>query len=477
MKTKGLILMILSCVAVLMVACSKFETTEATDIYMNNAQLKKASAVPMFIVEPGGGDDTPAIMQAFMDAKAAGAGSVVQLVEGEYHLGLIEIRDFYGSFRGAGKDKTIITAMNNLGAQALLAQGQYPQLVKFVGGDVYLSDFTLRTPEGAISDMATGHIQCLVNFSAYNAIYELGDQSRSINAVIDNVSFSGQFYEAGMGFYKYKYNCMYAVRTGWDCIGVSGLPRENINLKITNSDINTFCYGVVLEAMKNSEVIVGETNNGNVFNVCEQGGGIWESRGMKIIVEGNTFNVPQYCWGFDVNDYPYYKFLENEPEIETTICNIQFNVFNLISADYGLYFRNQRHFLYPGEKPMAIQVKNNLFNMTDYYPWAIYSQVTKGMVIRNNKMSGYAYDGIVLDLYSAEGLILGNNFSAAEYYRSSVLLVANTHGWTVVGGNVADNVLNMGTDNIITGFNVSTTDEPLGSRISGKISEMNKLMH
>jgi hypothetical protein len=475
MKTKGLIFTIFGCLAFLMMACSEFEMA---DNDMDNAQLKKKSVVPVFIVEPGGGDDTPAIMQAFDDAKAAGPGSVVQLVEGEYYLGFIEVRDFYGSFCGAGKDKTIITAMDNLGAMGLIAQGQYPQLMKFVGGDVHISDFTLRTPEGAISDMPNGHIQCLMGFSAYNAIYELGNEERSINAVIDNVSFHGQFYEAGMGFYKYTYNCLYAVSASWDGIGVSDLPREHINFKITNSDFNTFCYGLVLGAMKDSEVIVGLKNNGNVFNVCEQGGGVWESRRMNILVEGNTFNVPYLCWGFDITDYPYYSaILKDEPETEATICNVNSNVFNLEYADYGLYFRNQRYFLNPGEKPMAIQVKNNLFNMTDWYPWAILSQVTKGMVIRNNKFNGTCYDALNLELYSSEGLILGNNFSAAEYARSSVYFHETTQGWTAVGGNIKDNVIDLGVDNIITGFNVSTSDVPMGQRISDKLKTMNQLMH
>jgi hypothetical protein len=316
-----------------------------------------------------------------------------------------------------------------------------------------------------------------MNFSAYNVIYELGDESRSINAVIDNVSFSGQFYEEGMRFYKYSYNCLYAVRTGWDCLGVPDLPRENINFTITNSDLNTFCYGLVLEAMKNSEVIVGEKNRGNVFNVCEQSGGIWESRCMKILIEGNTFNVPDYCWGFDISDYPYYDVLKDEPETETSVCNINSNVFNLTHADYGLYLRNARHFYYPGEKPMAIQVKNNLINMTDGYPWGIYTQFTKDMVIRNNKFSGYGYDALCLNLYSEGGLVLGNNFSTAEYYRSALFLNGSTHGWTVVGGNVVENLINLGVDNIITGFNVSTSDVPLGPRISDKISAMNHMMH
>ena len=479
MKTKDLIFVILGCMACLMMGCSEFEMT---DNVMENAQLKSASATPLFIVEPGGGDDTPAIMQAFNDAKAAGPGSMVQLVEGEYHLGFIEIRDFYGSFCGAGKDMTIITAMDNLGAQALIAQGQYPQLMKFVGGDVHISDFTLRTPEGAISDMPNGHIQCLMGFSAYNAIYELGNEERSINAVIDNVSLHGQFLETGMGFYKYTYNCLHAVRAGWDFTGYAALPREHINIKITNCDFNTFCYGMVLEAMKDSEVIVGEKNNGNTINNCEQGGGVWESRRMNILVEGNTFNVPELSWGFDVVDYPYYEnygILKYEPETETTICNVNSNVFNLATSDYGLYLRNQRHFVYPGEMATAFQVKNNTFNMSNPgYDWGILAQVTEGAVIRNNQFKGQGQLGVYLQLYASNGLILGNNFSAVELGYGSILLDSNTWDWTVVGGG--DNqelVVNLGTNNIITGVNVSTSDIPLGRSVSEKISEMNSLMH
>ena len=71
-----------------------------------------------------------------MDAKAAGPGSVVQLLEGEYHLGLLEVYDFYGSLRGAGKDKTIITAIGGIDIDEIWARHLTVVLVKFVGGDV-----------------------------------------------------------------------------------------------------------------------------------------------------------------------------------------------------------------------------------------------------------------------------------------------------------------------------------------------------
>jgi len=475
MKNKDLIFLIFCCLAFLM-GCSEFDMT---DNDLDNAQMKKASAVPVFVVEPSGGDDTPAILQAFMDAKDAGPGSAVRLAEGEYHLGFLEIRDFYGSFMGAGKDKTIIKSMNNLDAQALFDQNMYHDLVKFVGGDVHISDFTLCTPEGplTITGLPTGHIRSLIHFSATNAQYELGNESRYINVVINNVSFKGQYYDEGMGFYYHTYNCMFGVCADFDVISTTDLPRENINFKITNSGFDTFCYGLALQAIKNSVVIVGEKNKGNVFNNCEQSGGVWECRGMKTEVAGNTFNVPEYGWGFDHNDYPYYGLLKNEPETKTSTCNIHDNIFNLTHSDYGIYLRNQRHFTNPGEQPVAYQVRNNRFIMTDGWPWGIYSQVTKDMVIRNNKFSGYGYDALCLDLYSTGGLILGNNFSTAEFYRSSVILLATTQGCTIVGGNVKDNVIDLGVDNIITGVNVSTSVVPLGRIISEKIPAMNHLMH
>lgn len=462
----------------LFASCNKDEAIlgEAPEI-----NLKDGPAVSVFVVEPSGGDDTPAIMQAFDDAKAAGPGSVVQLCEGEYHLGFMEIRDFYGALKGVGKDKTIITAMDNLDLNPMLGLNLYPILVKFVGGDVLISHLTLQTPPGAISTGGPGygHVTALLNFSTGNAEYELFNENRSMKVVVDNVAFKGQYLEGGAGFYHYTYNCAYALRAGFDVLSASAssVPRENIDIKIINSAFDTFIYGVVIEGLKNSKVVLGEKNYGNVFNNLEQGGGVWESRGMEILVEGNTFNVPELCWGFDQTDYPYYSHLMNEAETKTTTCNIQNNVFNLTYADYGIYLRNQRHFLNPGEKPVAFQVRNNQFNMTDGYPWGIVTQVTKDMVIRNNKFSGYGYQALYLTLYSQGGLVLGNNFSTAQFSGAAIFLANNTSNWTVVGGNLKDRVINLGVNNVITGMNVSEAEEPLGRAISDKITNMNHLMH
>jgi len=61
-----------------------------------------------FTVMPTGSDDTANIQCAFDEAVAAGPGATVELIEGTYHTAQIVVRDFVGSFRGAGMNKTVV---------------------------------------------------------------------------------------------------------------------------------------------------------------------------------------------------------------------------------------------------------------------------------------------------------------------------------------------------------------------------------
>jgi len=459
----------------LLFSCSKTDYDEG----ISGIDLKAKKVTPqVFVVTPSGGDDTPAICQALVEATDAGPGSVVQLLAGEYSLGLMEIRDFCGVFKGAGKGQTIINVMNDLDVLSLWNMGQGGDLVKFVGGDVHLSDFTIRTPEGRLSvtGPANGIIRSLINFSACNAQYENGNTNRSINVVIDNVSFKGQLLEGGVGYNK-GYNCYFPLRAGWDQPWGTDIPREKIDFKITNSEFDTFCYGLVLEGMNNGKIIVGEMNKGNIFSNLDQAGGVWESRNMEVSIEGNTFNVPEFSWGFDLDDFWYYTgILKDEPQTKSMIFNVQNNVFNLAHSEYGFMVRNLRRRDYPDEPATLYQVRNNQFNMTGGYPWAVYGVRTKGMVIRNNKFNGYGDMALVLTT-SENGLILGNNFSTAEFSSAAVYLTSTTKDCTVVGGSIADQVIDMGTNNIITGFNVNNTEAPFGQSIVDNLKTMKEAMH
>lgn len=478
MKTKKLVLLIFVCFGLLF-GCNNDEMP-GDDLAGIN--LKKASAPAVFMVEPSGGDDTPAISQAFEKAKAAGTGSVVQLCEGEYHVGYMEIYDFCGSLKGAGKGKTIITVLPGLNLDELFAQHLLHCMVKFIGGDVCLSHFTLQTPPGQLSVgwPNKGNIYSLLNFSAFSINYEFGNENRSINVVIDNVCFRGHLLEGGPGYVN-GYNCMIGVRAGFDYYSpyvapFEPLPREKIDFKITNCEFDTFVYGLGLEGMMNSRVIIGENSKGNIFNNLDQQGGVWESRNTVVSVEGNTFNIPEFSYGLDLDDYPYYVIFRNEPSEKATVFNVQNNSFNMTHSEYALFLRNRRTRTNPEEPAAIYQVRNNLFNMADGYEWGINSYYTQGMVIRNNKFTGQGDLALYLVNYSKGGLVLGNNFSTAEFGTGVAYLNASTSDWTFVGGNFTDKVIDLGANNVFTGMNVSTSDEPLGRSISEKLAPMKHLM-
>ena len=212
---------------------------------------------------------------------------MVLMEEGEYHLGFLEVRDFVGSFKGAGKDKTIITVMNHMNGQAVLDKNLLPDLLKFVGGNVQMSHFTLQTPEGKLTDtgLPAGNIKCLVALTAGNATYEFNNEERSIKAVIDQVRFKGHELEGGPGYTK-GHNCNMGLRAGYDCLSGSAgsVSRAKIDVKVTNSDFETFVYALTLEGTKNGRLIVGEKNSGNTFSDNDQCGGFWESRDRKSVV-------------------------------------------------------------------------------------------------------------------------------------------------------------------------------------------------
>lgn len=478
MKTKKLIFLIFACFGLLF-GCNQYEMP---DDDLADLDLKKATKAAVFVVEPNEVDDTHALMDAFEDAKTAGPGSVVQLCEGEYHVDYMEIRDFYGALKGAGKGKTIITVLPGLNLDELFAQNLFHCMVKFVGGDVHLSHFTLQTPPGKLT-VSVGwpnmHLNSLLNFSAFNAIYEPGNESRSINVVIDNVNFRGQFLEGGPGYVNH-YNCFIGVRAGFDyfppyAVPDVPFPREKIDFKITNCEFDTFVYGLVLNGMKNSRVIIGENNKGNIFNFLDVQGGIWESRNTLVSIEGNTFNIPESSYGLDLDDWPWYKVLKDETSEKATVFNVQNNRFNMTHSKQALFVRNRRTMTNPEEPAAVFQVRNNLFNM-DGCERGILSHNTQGMVIRNNKFTGYGGWALYLVNNSQGGLVLGNNFSTSEFENGVAYLNESTSDWTFVGGNFTDKVTDLGVNNVFTGMNVSTADEPLGQSVSEKMVPMNHLL-
>jgi hypothetical protein len=104
-------------------------------------------------VLPTGVDDTANLQSAFDNAVALGPGVKVQLVAGTYHIRQIAVKNFRGSFAGAGADKSVLTNLPNLVVKVqppndyfstlptpATGANPWPSLVAFVDGNFVVSD-------------------------------------------------------------------------------------------------------------------------------------------------------------------------------------------------------------------------------------------------------------------------------------------------------------------------------------------------
>jgi hypothetical protein len=178
---------------ILTFSCSKdgmFNNDQVFDQQLNNTfVISSGSVIKVF---PNGTDDTKAILDAFHKAKVAGPGSVVQLTAGTYKIGFIEVWDFQGIFRGAGKGKTILANLPDLPQGEVFAGNEvYPALLKFVGGNFSMTDMTIHLNDGNVVALPdpVGDLYCIL-FLAESSVHHT-PPFKKFKASVDNVLYSG----------------------------------------------------------------------------------------------------------------------------------------------------------------------------------------------------------------------------------------------------------------------------------------------
>jgi len=451
-------LMFLLVFSSLLFACN--ESLQVSDD-VPGLELKKAVLdCPVFMVYPNGTDDTGNLLQAFDDAKNAGPGSVVQLVEGEYFLNFVEIREFTGSFVGAGKGKTVITALTGLDCNALTTLKLYSYLIKFVGGDMLVGHMTIRAPSSFIC--GSGGVSGLLMFSDYTAQYN--SINGHIRAMVDNVELLGMMIGT-------KYNASKGINAFPDTRATTGLTRSHIDLSVTNCVFDNLQYGIQYQNINGGEFVLGRKNNGNVFTSCYQPASCYDVINVDISAIGNTFIIPKgVYYGLDVINSPSSKFIF-EPQTRKTLLKIEFNEFSLLGGDCGLYLHDHRRVTNPSENlPIVCEISHNKVLMTDEAYIAFSMIDLHSAVIRNNNFSGNglygcASGGCASGGYTENSLYLGNNFSNATFSVTSIFLNPRSRNCTIIGGSVGDNITDLGVNNRITGMNINNSDTPPGQSI------------
>lgn len=467
MKTQNFIFLFVVCCA-LMTGCTK-DNMLGDDTTGINLKKASKSAVFMVEVEPTGIDDTENLKNAFADAMAAGPGAAVQLTEGEFFIDLIEVKEFHGTLKGAGKGKTVISTIADLSVDDFLSLNLKTVLLKFVGGDVCVRDLTIKTPEGNLSTGSKSWIHGQLSFCSVTAQYIA--ENEYVNAIVDNVEFITQG--------KVR-NGLLAESDFFTGVP-EGVPLTDIDISVTNCSFSGpyWWYGALLMEIREGNIVAGSKSKGNIFDNCVLG--IWHNVSVKINVHSNTFISQGKWFVLEILSSPYSSLLQQMPQTFASVCNVEKNIFEVSNSTGAILINDNRRILFPEESPMLVQVKNNKLHTEGGMKTAMACLNTNGTVIRNNKFTGEAEFGLrifpqVAEIYSDNGLILGNNFSNSEYSVTTVLLGEGTRNWTIVGGNLGEAVADFGENNIITGFNNNTSEVPVGQTIVDNLEEMRKAL-
>jgi hypothetical protein len=406
------------------------------------------------------GDDTEGLIAAFDAAKAAGPGSTVQLIKGEYHIGFVLVQDFVGSFRGAGMGKTIIIPNMDLNNVELYNQNLAAELLKFLRGDVRISDMSFRNLDGEPSpgDDLWGFIG--IHDWAATELPDL-PADHKIKAVVDHVEFISHPDQVPAGFTPY------AVETAIGCSGDfywgNSLPHSTVDITITNCTVREMNWAFTNLGIEKGRMII--SNNGLISTP----GGIFlgDDIGGSTHISKNVFYTPAGGSSISVLDayLTAYDVFDKNQLSDGCRYEISENIFHAQDSWGAIAIANDRKGMgiIDNKNPVQVQIKNNLFDLQGDVWAGIWNWITDDAIINNNRFTGQAKTGMYVDPRVETSLMLGNNFSKlvctglAEipgYMTFPVvgdydIILLGSNNTVVSSGKDDTSVLNMGENNKI----------------------------
>jgi hypothetical protein len=444
-----------------------------------SSETNARKAGPVFVVEPTGTDDTDNLLQAFEDAKAAGPWATIQLVEGQYYIGAMDIRDFEGYFTGEGRDKTIISALPDLPCNYMLdVLNVIPALISFTGGDMVISDMTFKMADGFACDDSDGtwkifygrDLLAIIIAADYSSLYT--PTNRRITSIIQNVDFiGGQDDGSGGLFYPGLNNTAIGVWCGANFWYIDPLPPlTNGDFVIKDCVFDFFVDGAEGSLLGNSSMVVSN----NLFVDCTWPLYFTSNAGSDVIIRNNVFeNVDWFDIVIDDMDWGIVDFGTITRRMVYEISGNQF------SGPTNLILQDMRSIVQDDDFPTLFIVKNNHFTSgEDGIAVSLYN--AKDASVRNNRFQGSGLTGILVDgepgFMSENVLMLGNNFNGATYDMANIWLTGFSKNCTVVGGDNKEIVIDEGIDNIITGMNVNHGNCQVGPSITDNLMIAREMM-
>jgi len=249
-------------------------------------------------VAPSGGDDTAAVQAALDACVTFGPGCTVHLEEGVFRTRHLLTHDFHGTFRGAGQDATTIEPAGRFAVNdddVVLARPPapdhpWPMHILFVGGDVTVSDMTLRMT-GA--EPAQPWTLFGMEFTAMAA--SLVITGEVADARIERVTVEGE-----EGSFQ-GYNLINGVYVEGLLPDDEGEPTRPLHgtFSVRDSTFRTLAYGSPLFNLEDSLVVIADTLYEDVFSAMDTqdlAGSTVEIR--DNVIDGATvgFEIIQGSW-------------------------------------------------------------------------------------------------------------------------------------------------------------------------------------
>lgn len=451
---------VLSFLVFLAFSCSK-------DALLNNDQnpdqslsnIYPISSGSIIKVFPNGRDDSQTLIDAFAKAKASGINCVVKLMPGIFKIGLIEVKEFKGTLMGSGKGSTLITNLPGLSCDVLIQQNKVPGLITFIGGDVVVSNLSIKLADGPF--WGTEQELNLLLFSDYSVDFMPVSQHIRVN--LTNIEIVGGFKEGGL-----PYDNLNGIKFGpdmWAPVGNILLTRSNIDAIVTNSKFSKLVRGVFVWGCKSGKFRIG-TEGGNTFTENNQGFVVNECLNINVKCMNNVFTLPNiypsnYWDGIDINDMET-GWLEYVPMGELAF-EIRHNTFNIYYNGTGIGALDEWRIHYPDDHEWLKMVcDQNIFYDNENGAKPMYTYNMKGMVFSNNKIAGnglYGYifnwgipwmDPIIYPLSVSEDCkYINNNILQKDF---TVYLDFDTKDCLVMGDLQNVTVVNYGINNKVIGI-------------------------
>jgi hypothetical protein len=398
----------------LALSCSKDDMMNSGDKNDRYADASLKSAGPVFEVADLSDDDTEALLDAFALAQAAGKGAVVELQEGTFEIGMIEVREFSGTLTGLGRENTIITNLEDITPDAALAANKLPALLRFIGGELRVSDLTVKVSEISAWPATVGLNMLL--FSDYTA--DFLPTKKHIGVTVENVEIIGL--PDGVDPYTNFNGVMLAPDKQYEDYPI---PRSNIDASVSNSSFSNLLHGIYAHGCRSGNFKFG-MEGGNVFTSTNRAGiAVNENIGVHVKILNNEFTT-HHGVALDINTgeeaYIGYKQFE-DVNVEPGTYDIWDNTFNISSAG-GFGMMDTWRMVHPDNLVwMKVSIMKNTFilenfallgdlyclkNLTFKDNTVLGDETTKYMFVEN---FWWDWDGVLPNNYS-ESCIFQNNY-------------------------------------------------------------------